>query len=177
LKTRSFTKAGDHTRDIESVDYYSDGNTLGAILWLYFPVKSQPNPINEEVDYGVYIDAELDNGNSDVWEGFSSPTIDRGVYTDDDTQVIVDNSSNKPMFSTCKKCYDRCKNAKKSRYNECKKCGGKCGFKVRLSNKGKVKVTNTKSNMVLAMQGQYYDGRVHDQSYVLRSEDDYYYSY
>jgi hypothetical protein len=61
LKTRSFTKAGDRTTDIESVDYFSDGNNLGAILWLYFPVKSQPNPINEEVDYGMYIDADFDD--------------------------------------------------------------------------------------------------------------------
>ncbi len=51
----------DRTTDIESVDYYSDGNTLGAILWLYFPVRPQPNPINEEVDYGVYIDADFDD--------------------------------------------------------------------------------------------------------------------
>jgi hypothetical protein len=61
LKTRNYTTAGDRTTDIESVDYFSDGNNLGAILWLYFPVRPQPNPINEEVDYGMYIDADFDD--------------------------------------------------------------------------------------------------------------------
>ena len=60
LKTRGFTKAGDRSTDIVSVDYSSDGKTLSAILWLYFPFKEQPRSSYENVNYGMYIDADFD---------------------------------------------------------------------------------------------------------------------
>ena len=34
MKNKSYTQDGDRSTDIESVDYYSDGKTLNAILWL-----------------------------------------------------------------------------------------------------------------------------------------------
>src|SRR5262245_43720338 len=49
MNTREFTKDGDRSTDIESIDYYSDGKTLYATLWLYFPFKSTPSPIYENV--------------------------------------------------------------------------------------------------------------------------------
>ena len=60
LKTRNFTRGGDCSTDIESVDYYSNGNTLNATLWLYFPFKVQPRSSDENVNYGMYIDSDFD---------------------------------------------------------------------------------------------------------------------
>ena len=45
--------------DITSVDYFSDGKALNATLWLLFPFKENP-PINE-VDYGMFIDADFNS--------------------------------------------------------------------------------------------------------------------
>jgi hypothetical protein len=59
-KNATQTRHGDRSTDIEAVDYHSDGNRLNAILWLYFPFQVEPNPLNEEVDYGMYIDADFD---------------------------------------------------------------------------------------------------------------------
>jgi hypothetical protein len=62
MKNGSYTQDGDRSTDIESVDYYSDGKTLNAILWLYHPFQvNQSNLKNEEVDYGMYIDADFDD--------------------------------------------------------------------------------------------------------------------
>jgi hypothetical protein len=60
LETRNYTKGGDRSTDIESVDYFSDGKTLNATLWLYFPFKMQPRLSDEDVNYGMYIDADFD---------------------------------------------------------------------------------------------------------------------
>jgi hypothetical protein len=60
LKNRSYTKGGDRSTDIESVDYYSDGHTLNAILWLYFPFKINPPSSYKNINYGMYIDADFD---------------------------------------------------------------------------------------------------------------------
>jgi hypothetical protein len=60
IKTKTFTKDGDRSTDIISVDYYSDGNTLNAILWLYFPFKAEPPSSYENVNYGMYVDADFD---------------------------------------------------------------------------------------------------------------------
>jgi hypothetical protein len=60
LNTRNFTKGGDRSTDIESVDYYSNGNTLNATLWLYFPFKVHPRSSDENVNYGMYIDSDFD---------------------------------------------------------------------------------------------------------------------
>jgi hypothetical protein len=45
--------------DITSVDYFSDGKTLNATIWLLFPFKE--NPPMKEVDYGMFIDADFDS--------------------------------------------------------------------------------------------------------------------
>jgi hypothetical protein len=56
MKTRNYTKGGDRSTDIESVDYFSDGKSLNATLWLYFPFKVQPRSSDENVNYGMYVD-------------------------------------------------------------------------------------------------------------------------
>jgi hypothetical protein len=60
LESKIFTKNADRSIDIEAVDYSSDGKTLNAILWLYFPFKVQPRATDEKVNYGMYIDADFD---------------------------------------------------------------------------------------------------------------------
>ena len=61
LKNMTLTKRGDRSTDIESVDYSSDGKTLNATLWLYFPFKSNHSSSpNENVNYGMFIDADFD---------------------------------------------------------------------------------------------------------------------
>ena len=62
MKNKGYTQDGDRSTDIESVDYYSDGKTLNAILWLYHPFQvNQSNLKNEEVNYGMYIDADFND--------------------------------------------------------------------------------------------------------------------
>ena len=58
--TKNYTKGGDRSTDIVSVDYFSDGKALNATLWLYFPFKMQPRLSDENVNYGMYIDADFD---------------------------------------------------------------------------------------------------------------------
>ena len=58
--TKNYTRGGDRSTDIVSVDYFSDGKTLNATLWLYFPFKMQPRLSDENVNYGMYIDADFD---------------------------------------------------------------------------------------------------------------------
>jgi hypothetical protein len=61
LENRTLTRQGDRSTDIESVDYSSDGKTLNATLWLYFPFKSNhSSSSNENVNYGMFIDADFD---------------------------------------------------------------------------------------------------------------------
>ena len=45
--------------DITSIDYFSDGKTLKATLWLLFPFKEEPP--RKEVDYGMFIDADFNS--------------------------------------------------------------------------------------------------------------------
>jgi hypothetical protein len=60
MKNKSYTQDGDPSTDIASVDYYSDGKTLDVILWLYHPFQvNSSNLKNEEVNYGMYIDADF----------------------------------------------------------------------------------------------------------------------
>jgi hypothetical protein len=61
LKTKNLTRDGDRSTDIESVDYSSDGHTLNATLWLYFPFKAQPPSSYGNVNYGMFIDADFDD--------------------------------------------------------------------------------------------------------------------
>ena len=61
LKNMTFTNQGDRSTDIESVDYSSDGQTLNATLWVYFPFKpNHSSSANENVNYGMFIDADFD---------------------------------------------------------------------------------------------------------------------
>jgi hypothetical protein len=60
MKTKEFTRDSDRATDIESVNYYSDGKTLNAILWLYFPFNPSPTSY-EDVNYGMYIDSDFDD--------------------------------------------------------------------------------------------------------------------
>lgn len=59
MKNKSHTRNGDYSTNIESVDYNSNGKTLDAILWLYFPFQVNQSSLNEEVNYGMYIDADF----------------------------------------------------------------------------------------------------------------------
>ena len=59
MKNNSYTRYGDYSTNLESVDYYSDGKTLDAILWLYFPFQVNQSRLNEEINYGMYIDADF----------------------------------------------------------------------------------------------------------------------
>ena len=61
MKTREFTNDGDRSTDIESIDYYSDGKTLNATLWLYFPFKPTPSPSYENVNYGMFINSDFND--------------------------------------------------------------------------------------------------------------------
>jgi hypothetical protein len=61
LDSRNATDNGDRSTDIEAVDYFSDGETLNATLWTFHPPSVQQPPENEEVDYGMFIDADFDN--------------------------------------------------------------------------------------------------------------------
>jgi hypothetical protein len=62
LETREFAGDGDRSTDIESINYYSDGKTLSTILWLYFPFKPNPSPSYENVNYGMFINSDFDDG-------------------------------------------------------------------------------------------------------------------
>lgn len=59
MKNKSHTRYGDYSTNIESVDYHSNGKTLDAILWLYFPFQVNQSRLNDEVNYGMYIDADF----------------------------------------------------------------------------------------------------------------------
>lgn len=59
LSIDQITSSGERYTDIISVDYFSDGKTLNATLWLLFPFKE--NPSMQEVDYGMFIDADFDS--------------------------------------------------------------------------------------------------------------------
>jgi hypothetical protein len=61
MRNKTHALNGDRSTDIEAVDYHSDGKTLNAILWLYFPFQVEQSPLNEEVDYGMFIDADFDD--------------------------------------------------------------------------------------------------------------------
>jgi hypothetical protein len=54
------SRHGDRSTDIEAVDYYSDSKTLKAILWLYHPFQPNQSELNEETDYGMFINADFD---------------------------------------------------------------------------------------------------------------------
>jgi len=57
LKTQSSTDEGGETlSDILRVNYFSNGKTLNATIWLKFPFS--PEPESDELTYGMLIDAD-----------------------------------------------------------------------------------------------------------------------
>ena len=48
-----------YSTDILSVDYYSDGKTLNAILWTFLPFQDSPLKY-KNVDYGMLIDSDFE---------------------------------------------------------------------------------------------------------------------
>jgi hypothetical protein len=58
MENMSTTTRVDPSTNIEAVDYYSDGKTLNAFMWLYFPFQIKPFPQNEEVNYEMLVDAD-----------------------------------------------------------------------------------------------------------------------
>jgi hypothetical protein len=58
MTTKQHTQNGDLSTDILSVNYFSDGKSLNATLWLYFPFEDRPIQYNE-VNYGMLIDADF----------------------------------------------------------------------------------------------------------------------
>ena len=57
MSTFSITSTGYPSTDTTSVDYFSNGTTLNATLWLLFPFEK--NPTTNEVDYGMFIDSDF----------------------------------------------------------------------------------------------------------------------
>ncbi len=56
---QQFSKGGEKSTDILSVDYSSNGRFLNATLWLYFPFKEIPS--HKELDYGMFIDSDFNS--------------------------------------------------------------------------------------------------------------------
>ena len=59
MKTKQYTSQGEQSTDILAVDYYSNGRTLDATLWLYFPFNDAPTKYSS-VNYGMLIDSDFD---------------------------------------------------------------------------------------------------------------------
>jgi hypothetical protein len=61
VNTTSFnhTVNGERSTDISIVNYVSNGKTLNATLWTYFPFKANPTKY-EQVNYGMLIDSDFD---------------------------------------------------------------------------------------------------------------------
>ena len=103
LQTRIATDKGDRSTDIEAVDYFSNGETLNATLWTFLPPSVQQPAINEEVDYGMFIDADFDNktgwGGIDYkvelgWDNKSkvwNKVLEKWSYFGD--RVVIDNQT------------------------------------------------------------------------------------
>jgi hypothetical protein len=59
MDTNNLIKNGEMYTDITSVNYFSDGKTLNATLWLLFPFKEMP--LLKQVGYGILIDADFNS--------------------------------------------------------------------------------------------------------------------
>jgi hypothetical protein len=59
LKTKKFVSEGERSTEILGVDYESDGKTLNATVWLYFPFNELPLTY-KVVHYGMLIDSDFD---------------------------------------------------------------------------------------------------------------------
>ena len=61
LSSKNYTKNGDRSTDVVSADYYSDGKTLNALLWTYWPFQPNQSAAYKMINYGMYIDADFDD--------------------------------------------------------------------------------------------------------------------
>jgi hypothetical protein len=50
--------SGDPSTDILGVNYFSDGKTLNATLWLFAPFNSNVTKDRGQINYGMYVDAD-----------------------------------------------------------------------------------------------------------------------
>jgi hypothetical protein len=58
MRTQQYTNNSEPSIDILAVNYLSDGKTLNATVWLFFPFKDKPTQY-DTVKYGMLIDADF----------------------------------------------------------------------------------------------------------------------
>ena len=58
MRTKQYANNSDPSTDILAVNYFSDGKTLNATLWLFFPFKDKPSQY-DTMKYGMLIDADF----------------------------------------------------------------------------------------------------------------------
>ena len=123
------------------------------------PVPTQPTP--PSLLYQILNPNLDDDGVNDATALTGDPILhaiqERGSNTstpDDDTNDNNNNNVNKHNKSACSRCKKKCDGASKKHLRECEDCNAKnnCGYKIRISSKGKVKVTGH-ANMALALAG------------------------
>jgi hypothetical protein len=56
---KQLTNKGDPKTDILTFNYFSDGQSLNSILWLFFPFQN--SPIQNSVNYGMLIDTDFND--------------------------------------------------------------------------------------------------------------------
>jgi hypothetical protein len=61
LFARNYTIHGEPFTDLASIDYFSNGDRLNAILWTYSPFKTNISSSNRDINYGMYIDADFND--------------------------------------------------------------------------------------------------------------------
>lgn len=81
MKTMGSNNTEFSVPDITSVDYYSDGKSLNATLWLFDQFKEQPASF-KEVDYGMFMDADFNSKT-----GFGGIDYKVEVGWDNDTKM------------------------------------------------------------------------------------------
>lgn len=58
MRTKQYANNSEPSTDILTVNYFSNGKTLNATLWLFFPFKDKPSQY-DAVKYGMLIDADF----------------------------------------------------------------------------------------------------------------------
>ena len=91
LKTQSSTDEGGETlSDILRVNYFSNGKTLNATIWLKFPFS--PEPASDELTYGMLIDADAN-------ERTGVRGVDYVIETKWKNNPIINNESMKDWYN------------------------------------------------------------------------------
>ncbi len=67
MSTQEITSEGNHSIDIRGVNYYSDGKTLNATIWLNSSFNKTIVDDADTVSYGMYIDT--DSNKETGWQG------------------------------------------------------------------------------------------------------------